>query len=136
KGFLKYGRKWKTDLHANFTMVCITNEFNTSQTCMHWYQKPLHPVQVKKANGGSTIQSNRHSFLCVNLRCISVRAGMEMHSRDSALAAAIRLSGLSILLFGVTFPPWDPALTHEKTARFIKAIRLFLEYKYKDNNEN
>ncbi|KAL4210898.1 hypothetical protein AB4K20DRAFT_1968871 [Rhizopus microsporus] len=58
------------------------------------------------------------TFQCVNPDCPSVLAGKATHVRDSLSAMAIGLSGLATLLFGATFPQFDPKRSPSKTAEF------------------
>ncbi|CEG74498.1 hypothetical protein RMATCC62417_09702 [Rhizopus microsporus] len=46
KGYMRYGGHWKPLKHSLYTSVCITNEHNTSQTCIYCFQKLPHPVQT------------------------------------------------------------------------------------------
>ncbi|KAI9248110.1 hypothetical protein EDC94DRAFT_352320 [Helicostylum pulchrum] len=56
KVHLRYGGKWKQDIHGKYTSVCITNENNTSQTCVYCYNKLNHPSHAKKIKGRTTGQ--------------------------------------------------------------------------------
>lgn len=47
KGHLRYGDKWKHKIHGQYTNVCITNENDTSQTCVFCFQKLSHATQSK-----------------------------------------------------------------------------------------
>ncbi|ORE16801.1 hypothetical protein BCV71DRAFT_182751, partial [Rhizopus microsporus] len=58
------------------------------------------------------------SFQSVNPDCPSVLAGKATHARDSLSAMAIGLSGIATLLFGATFPQFDPKRSPSKTAEF------------------
>ncbi|ORE01496.1 hypothetical protein BCV72DRAFT_236312 [Rhizopus microsporus var. microsporus] len=53
KGFLKYGGNWKSNKDSLYTTVCITNEHNTSQTCLFCFKKLLNPYRLVQ---GKTIQ--------------------------------------------------------------------------------
>ncbi|KAI9480331.1 MAG: hypothetical protein EXX96DRAFT_481019 [Benjaminiella poitrasii] len=121
KSHVRYGGPWKPRMHSNFTTVCLTNEHNSNQTCIFCFKKILYPVAVVMKNN----RTNRGSFLCVNPDCVSVRSSMTTHSRDTISAHAIALSGIGTLLFGVTFPPFDPKPSQEKAERFIAAARHF-----------
>ncbi|KAI9486687.1 MAG: hypothetical protein EXX96DRAFT_627135 [Benjaminiella poitrasii] len=44
KGHLKYGGRWKPIKNSPYTSVLITNEHNSSQTCLFCYEKLSHPV--------------------------------------------------------------------------------------------
>jgi hypothetical protein len=86
KGHLKMGDHRKPIIHGRYTPVFITNERNTSQTCVYCFQKLSHPATV--TNG--KVKSIRGAFLCQDPKCPST--------------LAIGLSGLAWLLFGRTFP--------------------------------
>ncbi|ORE18855.1 hypothetical protein BCV71DRAFT_234551 [Rhizopus microsporus] len=78
KGFLKYGGNWKLNKNSFYTTVCITNEHNTSQTCLFCFKKLLNSYRLAT------------------------------YSRDTVSATAIALAGLSTLLFSVPFPEFNP----------------------------
>ncbi|KAL0095657.1 hypothetical protein F4703DRAFT_1789314 [Phycomyces blakesleeanus] len=43
KGFRKYGGKWKQNINGEAVNVCITNECNTSQTCIFCFSPLTNP---------------------------------------------------------------------------------------------
>ncbi|KAL4206359.1 hypothetical protein AB4K20DRAFT_1773551, partial [Rhizopus microsporus] len=51
KGFMRCGGHWKPKKHSLYATVCITNEHNTSQTCIYCFNKLPHPVQTIHRNG-------------------------------------------------------------------------------------
>ena len=65
------------------------------------------------------------TFQYVNPDCPSVLAGKATHARDSLRAMAIGLSGLATLLFGATFPQFDPKRSSSKTAEFEHLAATF-----------
>ncbi|ORE00835.1 hypothetical protein BCV72DRAFT_324767 [Rhizopus microsporus var. microsporus] len=107
KGHLKYEDQWKSRKNSLYTSVCITNEHNTSQTCLFCFKKLQHPLRV---TGNVKLKIVSGTFQCINLECTSVLADMATHARDSLSAMAIDLSGLATLLFGATFLQFDPKL--------------------------
>ncbi|ORE15609.1 hypothetical protein BCV71DRAFT_273597 [Rhizopus microsporus] len=111
KGHLKYGGQWKSRKNSLYTSVCIINRHNISQTCLFCFKKLqlTENTKLKAVNG---------TFQCVNPDCPSVLAGKATHVRDSLSAMAIGLSGLATLLFGATFPQFDPKRSPSKTAEF------------------
>ncbi|KAI8095938.1 hypothetical protein BDF21DRAFT_470864, partial [Thamnidium elegans] len=46
KDFRKYGGLWKAIKHSRQATILITNEHNTSQTCVYCFRKTTHSVQV------------------------------------------------------------------------------------------
>ncbi|PHZ07784.1 uncharacterized protein RHIMIDRAFT_273802, partial [Rhizopus microsporus ATCC 52813] len=46
KYFLRYGGNWKSNKKGLYTTVCITNEHNTSQTCLFCSKKLLNPYRL------------------------------------------------------------------------------------------
>ncbi|KAI9486766.1 MAG: hypothetical protein EXX96DRAFT_473364, partial [Benjaminiella poitrasii] len=125
KGYVRYDDSWKLMIRSDFTTVCLTNEYSSSQNCIFCFKKVMHPVVVVMKNNRTEIQSNRGSFICVNPDCISVRSTMATHSRDTISAHAIALSGIDTLLIGATFPPFDPKSSQEKAESFIATAQHF-----------
>lgn len=73
KGHSRQGGVWKPRKHSLYTSVCITNEHNTSQTCLFCFEKLFHPITtwINKA-GQKKIKSVNGSFICYNQRmCLS-----------------------------------------------------------------
>ncbi|KAF1801712.1 hypothetical protein V8B55DRAFT_1473376 [Mucor lusitanicus] len=105
KGHQRFGGKWKQEAHARYTpTTIITNEYNSSQTCLFCFRKLCHPVsrqdsKVKFCNG---------SFVGLNDKCPNA---FTVVCRDQVSALAIGLAGLASLLFGVTFPCFDERST-------------------------
>ncbi|ORE22848.1 hypothetical protein BCV71DRAFT_284282, partial [Rhizopus microsporus] len=62
----------------------------------------------KNITGNTKLKAVSGTFQYVNPDCPSVLAGKSIHARDSLRAMAIGLSGLATLLFGATFPQFDP----------------------------
>ena len=115
KGHLKYGGQWKSRKNSLYTSVCITSEHNTSQTCPFCFKKLQRPLWI---TGNTKLKVVNGTFQYVNPDCPSVLAGKSIHARDSLRAMAIGLSGLATLLFGATFPQFDPKRSPSKTAEF------------------
>lgn len=61
-------------------------------------------------------------FICLNDHCI---AKHKILSRDQVSALAIGLAGLAEVLFGTTFPCFDPKPTAYKTNTFTKSAIVF-----------
>ncbi|KAI8887784.1 hypothetical protein K501DRAFT_330228 [Backusella circina FSU 941] len=96
KGHLKYGGKWKQEKHSKYTPVVITNEFNTSQTCLYCFEKLEHPLRkVQKKDKEEAVRPVNGAFECVNSKCILNMTGRSTIPRDRLSALAIGLSGLT-----------------------------------------
>ena len=109
KGFLKYSVNWKLNSNSFYTTVCITNEHNTSQTCLFCFKKLLNSYRlVQGKNNKVRLKQVKGSFVCMHPKCQSICARKATHSRDMVSATAIALAGLSTLLFSVPFPEFNP----------------------------
>ncbi|KAL0097138.1 hypothetical protein J3Q64DRAFT_1711616 [Phycomyces blakesleeanus] len=82
KGFRKYGGKWKQNINGEAVNVCITNECNTSQTCIFCFS----PLTNPRIPGKKEEVTNK--------------------PRDALSALAIALVGLSSVMFGAAPPPF------------------------------
>ena len=94
KGFMCYGGQWKPKKHNFYTAVCITNEHNTSQTCIYRFNKLSHPVRTIHRNGASQLRTINGAFVYDNPSCVSVQAKKAVKRRDTVSAMAIGLSCL------------------------------------------
>ncbi|KAI9273552.1 hypothetical protein EDC94DRAFT_495710, partial [Helicostylum pulchrum] len=90
--------------HGKYVSVCITNENNSSQTCVYCYNKLSHPIQAKKVKRKHIRVRSKGSFRCINPRCVYVTNKKAIMSQDTTSALAIGLSGVAQLLFQQTFP--------------------------------
>ncbi|CEP18896.1 hypothetical protein [Parasitella parasitica] len=43
KGHQRVGGTWKQEIHGRYTPTVITNEYNSSQTCLFCFRKLCHP---------------------------------------------------------------------------------------------
>ncbi|KAI8056510.1 uncharacterized protein B0P05DRAFT_458403, partial [Gilbertella persicaria] len=85
KGHRRYGGKWKQKLLGSTSIACITNKYNTSQTCVFSFQKSVHPVnRTEKAT-----RTVKGTFYGLNKDCISVRNRKATMFRDRLSALAI-----------------------------------------------
>ncbi|KAI8375463.1 hypothetical protein BD560DRAFT_464335, partial [Blakeslea trispora] len=89
----------KQDNHAHCTIVSITNENSTSQTCVYCFHKLQHPKQLIQAKGKTVYRNMKGAFHCLNPECPSVRNGLRVNARDKLSALAIAISGITTLLF-------------------------------------
>ena len=132
KGFLKYGGKWKPNIHSRYTTVCITNEYNTSQTCLFCYNKLLHPKKVLiKKDGSKFIKSINGSSYCVNNICPLVQQQRAIQPRDRLRSLAIAISGFSTLVFGEAVPPFNHKF-NDNTEKFITLANTFLNKEHEE----
>ncbi|KAF1799607.1 hypothetical protein FB192DRAFT_1474314 [Mucor lusitanicus] len=114
----RVGGPWQGKLHGSNTKVFVTNEYNSSQTCLYCYRKLSHTYKQKE--GKKTL--NRGSFICHNPECVG---RFRVLPRDRVSAMAIGLAGLSQVLFGVTIPEFDPHPTAAKSKEFNKKAEEF-----------
>ena len=87
--------------------------------CFKKLQRPL------RVTGNTKLKAVSGTFQYVNPDCPSVLAGKATHVRDSLSAMAIGLSGLATLLFGATFPQFDPKRSPSKTVEFEHLAATF-----------
>jgi hypothetical protein len=78
-----------------------------------------------RVTGNTKLKAVNDTFQCVNPDCSSVLAGKVTYARDSLSAMAIGLFGLATLLFGTTFPQFDPKHSPSKTAEFEHLAATF-----------
>ncbi|KAI9482747.1 MAG: hypothetical protein EXX96DRAFT_453159, partial [Benjaminiella poitrasii] len=84
KGHLKYGGNWKPVKNSLFTPVLVTNEHNSSQTCLFCYKKLSHPVgAMTNKKGEKRLKTTLGSFVCLNPLCLSVLSGGTTKRRDT-----------------------------------------------------
>ncbi|KAI8876119.1 hypothetical protein K501DRAFT_201117, partial [Backusella circina FSU 941] len=118
KGHLKYRGHWKEKKHGLYTFVAITNEHNTSQTCVYCFKKMEHPMKIK-----DKVKSVNGALQCENPDCITFESKKASKSRDQLSSLAIGLAGLSRLLFNATFPVFDHTVSQNNTDLFNKNAR-------------
>ncbi|KAI8054903.1 hypothetical protein BDF21DRAFT_349641 [Thamnidium elegans] len=75
------------------TPTLITNEYNSSQTCLFCFNKLSHPVSTT----ANKISAASETFICMNSSCPTV---FKTVCRDKVFALAIGLAGI---FFGSTF---------------------------------
>ncbi|KAI8887460.1 hypothetical protein K501DRAFT_306793, partial [Backusella circina FSU 941] len=97
--------------HRYYPPVAITNEHNTSQTCIYCYKKLSHPYKVMGKNEKKKIQTVNGTFQCENTNCVSFKSNKASRNRDQLSSMAIGLAGCSRLLFGATIPVFDQSNT-------------------------
>jgi hypothetical protein len=127
KGHLKYGGHWKERKnHGRNTHVFITDEYNTSQTCVFCFQKLQHSLRlIENKSGKDKIVHVNGAFQCENELCISLMHGQASQGRDALSALAIGLKGLTTLLLGAPFPPLDSSLGPLTDEKFKELATYF-----------
>ncbi|KAG2231944.1 hypothetical protein INT48_005659 [Thamnidium elegans] len=78
-------------------------------------------------NSGTKKKSVNGAFVCYNEECVAVKAGKATHGRDALSSLAIGLSGLAMLLFGVTFPVFSSKTSQSNTEQFNNKAVAFLK---------
>ncbi|KAL0092403.1 hypothetical protein J3Q64DRAFT_1623990, partial [Phycomyces blakesleeanus] len=104
KAFRKCSGKWKQNIHGEAVNICITNECKTSQSCILCFSPLTSPRIPGKKEGSYKV--NKGTFLCINLRCITVKNRCSSSPRDALLALAIALVGLGSVIFGAAPSPF------------------------------
>ena len=115
----RFGGHWKESRHGLYTPTLITNEYNSSQTCLFCYSKLSHPVGVVAGK----IKTVNGSFVCLNQKCPNA---FKVVCRDQVSALAIGLAGVAQLLFGVTFPCFDEKSNYTNRIKFNDLALDFL----------
>ena len=82
--------------------VSMTNENNTSQTCVYCFHKLQRPKQLIQVKGKTTYRNMKGAFHCLNPECPSVRNSRGVSGRDKLSALAIAISGITTLLLHET----------------------------------
>ena len=90
----------------------VTNEHNSSQTCLFSFKKLSQPHTSTK---DGIMKITNDVFICLSNDCPN---RFVIVSRDKLFALAISFASASQLIFGVTFPCFDPHSTKEKQAKF------------------
>lgn len=127
KGHLRYGGKWKPEIHSRYTSVCITNEHNTSQTCLFCFQKLSHPLKVVTRKGKQQVNTVKGTFVCNNKACILHTIASTHKGRDSVSALAIGISGAATVILQSPFPTFDPnsSTSQSNTGKFNEIAEVF-----------
>lgn len=108
KGHVKYGGSWKAQVHQRYTSVVITNEHNTSQTCLFCFQKLQHPLKVIIKNEKRYVRLVNGTFVCNNSLCPLKQLKSTHKGRDAVSALAIGISGAATTMLEYPLPVFDP----------------------------
>lgn len=114
KRYARFGGSWMAAEHNHCTQVCITTEYNSSQTCLYCFCKWSHTLKQKDGR----LVENRGWFICYNLDCL---AYLKVMAKDRVSSMA----GLAQILFGVTIPGFDPQPSTAKSKRFNEKAVAF-----------
>lgn len=127
KGHLRYGGMWKPDIHSRYTSVGITNEHNTSQTCLFCFQKLSHPLKAVTKKGQQQVHTVKGTFVCNNKACILHSTASTHKGRDSVSALAIGISGAATVILQNPFPVFHPKTntSQSNTGKFKKLAEVF-----------
>jgi hypothetical protein len=128
KGYVKYGGRWKQELHSRYTSVFVTNEHNSSQTSVFCYAKLAHPTKIVTRNGKQFITEVKGTFRCLNEKFLLSAQNATHKGRDAVSALAIGLAGATNVILGQCMPTFDPkVIDHQtKASEFIKIAGAFL----------
>lgn len=119
KCHLRFGGYWKEERHSRCTPTIITNEYNSSQTCLCGFNKLSHPTFAHN----NAVKTTKGTFVCLNEDCPNAFVSV---CRDQVSALAIGLAGLSQLLFGETFPCFKEGTNPNKQIKFYEMATPFL----------
>lgn len=122
KGHQRFGGFKKQNKHGQNTPTLITNEYNSSQTCLFCFNKLSHPVSAVT----NKIYTSKGTFICLNG---NFPKAFQPVCRDKVSALAIGIAGLAYLLFGSTFPCFDEKSTRASKAQFSTSALNFLQTK-------
>ncbi|KAK9718280.1 hypothetical protein K7432_005626 [Basidiobolus ranarum] len=141
KGHVKYGGKWKETIHSRYTSVFVTDEHNSSQTCVFCFEKLAHPTRIVSRNDKLQVKEVKGTFRCLIEKCILSFFNNTHKGRDSVSAFAIGLAGASNVLLESCFPAFDPGILINQTHRkkFKEIAEAFLKenaLKYLSGGEN
>jgi hypothetical protein len=104
-------------------VLALTDEYNTSQVCVHCF----HKLQLARSSRlkGTEIKSVlvHGSVVCTNPNCVAVKCGYASRPRDSNAAIGILISYSSVAMRELVFegptqwmPPW-PIPPYSRYAR-------------------
>ncbi|EPB85855.1 hypothetical protein HMPREF1544_07354 [Mucor circinelloides 1006PhL] len=111
--------------HSHYCPVIVTNEHNTSQTCLFYYSKTSHPQKLVTKKNKQCLRSVSGTSVCTNPDCV-LRTKDETHkARDSLPALAIGLAGLSTVIFGQPIPTFDSSFNEFKAEKFKTLAKAF-----------
>jgi hypothetical protein len=114
EGHTKRGGTKMRQRHRRYTIVSMTNEHRSSQTCIFCFQQVQRP-KTRKLKGKWKPVFVNGSSLCMNAQCLAYRHGCNTRNRDTQAAFANALAGVSRISTGQTLKPFN--ISHFKTER-------------------
>ncbi|KAI9255920.1 hypothetical protein EDC94DRAFT_222963 [Helicostylum pulchrum] len=115
KGHVKYGGTWKEKIHSRYTSVFVTNEHNSSQTCVFCFKKLTHSIKIVEKNNEAIINDVKGTFRCLNKHCILSVFKQTHKGTDSVSAFATGLAGASNVFLEDCIPVFDSSVTNNET---------------------
>ncbi|KAK3821191.1 MAG: hypothetical protein J3Q66DRAFT_280018 [Benniella sp.] len=110
------GKKMRVE-HMKHTVVGITSEYRTSQTCAVCFQQ-LHQARYRRTiNGEERIVSVHGAMECQNPDCPSFLQGRSIKPRDVNAAMNIAMAGASTLLHNRELPPFSRSAQTKNTGQ-------------------
>ncbi|KAF9106577.1 hypothetical protein BGX27_009105, partial [Mortierella sp. AM989] len=98
------GKKLRVE-HQKHCPVVLTDEYNSSKTCIYCFEQLSKASSRRIVNSHIRTVSVNGALECVNPDCVSFLVGYTIKSRDAHSAVAIALAGASALL-----PPTNKVL--------------------------
>ncbi|KAL1926016.1 hypothetical protein VTP01DRAFT_7109 [Rhizomucor pusillus] len=92
--------------HHLHTVVVMTSEYRTSQTCGWCLGPVVRPRATILKDGKEKKRSFQGAFLCMNSKCPLYSAGRAVQSRDYMAAICIALNGISRVIDGIHLSPF------------------------------
>ncbi|EPB84962.1 hypothetical protein HMPREF1544_08240 [Mucor circinelloides 1006PhL] len=87
RGHQRFGGAWKQKLHGRYTPTLITNEYNSSQTCLFCFHKLSHPMVASQRQ-----QDQKHKRII----CLSECSMPPMHRLSSAEIKSLPWQSVSL----------------------------------------
>lgn len=92
--------------HHLHTVVVMTSEYRTSQTCGWCLGPVVRPRATILKDGKKKKRSVHGASLCMNTKCPLYRAGRAVQGRDYMAAICIALNGISRVIDGIHLSPF------------------------------
>ncbi|CAO3656432.1 unnamed protein product [Mucor fragilis] len=83
KGHFRCGGIWKSKIHAEYCRVLITNEHNTSQTCVFCFSKTSHSLKLVTKKSKQHLCSVTDTSVYANSGCVLYSCGKTHTGRNS-----------------------------------------------------
>ena len=125
KGHSLRGTKKIWEQHHIYGHVGITNEYNTSKTCLYCFSKIVLHKTHRIVDGVEKVVRLSGAIECVHHWCSSRKIKYTTRGRDVNAAANIALFGASIIL-AADYQPLPPFQRNAKHTRYNLAQELLL----------